>query len=200
MQYTSHSPDLRALEADAYEQGGYFTAAQARAHNISRQLVDHHTRSGRFERLRRGLYRIKRFPIDEHDEMRRSWMAIGGEDAMLCHESALALLDLSDNIPDAVHVLVPRRRHGLRAPPDVRLHTHADRVHVPMVWRDGLPLTAPARTLADVAGHIQPEQLEMAIRQALRRGLLTVGQLREEAERREKVQLTEALLGIAEAR
>lgn len=177
-------PNMRGLEADAYEQGGYFTAAQARAHGISRQLIDHHVRSGRFERLRRGLYRIAGFPADEHDEMRRAWMAVGGQDAVLSHESALALLDLSDNIPESVHILVPRRRHGLRVPPGVTLHTHADQVQVPTVWRDGLPLTAPARTLVDVAGHIQPEQLEMAVSQARQRGLLTLTDLREEAERR----------------
>jgi predicted transcriptional regulator of viral defense system len=182
-----HPPDMRGLEADAYEQGGYFTAAQARARGISRQLLDHHVRQRRFERLRRGLYRLNGFPAGEHDEMRRAWMAVGGEDAVLCHESALALLDLSDNIPEAVHILVPRRRHGLRVPPGVRLHTHADHVRVPTVWRDGLPLTAPPRTLTDVAGHIQPEQLEMAVAQALQRGLLTTTELREETEHHHKV-------------
>lgn len=183
---------MRRLEADAYEQGGYFTAQQARAHRVSRQLIDHHVRSGRFERLRRGLYRIRGFPADEHDEIRRAWMAVGGQDAVLSHESALALLDLSDNVPERVHILVPRRRHGLRVPSDVTLHTHADQAQVPRVWRDGLPLTAPARTLLDVAGHIQPEQLEMAVAQAVQRGLLTTTELRAEAERRQHSRLIEA--------
>jgi predicted transcriptional regulator of viral defense system len=120
-------------------------------------------------------------------------MAVGGEDAALSHESALTLLDLSDNIPDAVHILVPRRRHGLRVPAGVRLHTHADRMRLSKVWRDGLPITAPPRTLADVAGRIQPEQLQMAIRQALWRGLLTADELREEAQRRHKRAVLEAL-------
>lgn len=184
---------MRGLEADAYEQGGYFTAEQARSHRVSRQLIDHHVRGGRFERLRRGLYRIRGFPADEHDEMRRAWMAVGGQGAVLSHESALALLDLSDNIPENVHILVPRRHHGLRVPPGVTLHTHADHAQVPAVWRDGLPLTAPARTLADVAGHIQPEQLEMAVAQALQRGLLTLTELREEAKRRHARQVLDAL-------
>ncbi|HEY1687636.1 MAG TPA: AbiEi antitoxin N-terminal domain-containing protein [Solirubrobacteraceae bacterium] len=196
MQYIE-SPNVRGLEAEAYQQSGYFTAKQARACGVSRQLVDHYVRSGRFERLRRGLYRIEGFPTAEHDEMRQAWMAISGDDALLSHESALALLDLSDNIPDAVHILVPRRRHSLRTPPGVTLHTHADHEQIPTVWRDGLPLTAPPRTLADVAGRIQPEQLTMAVREALRRGLLTTGQLREEAEqRRDKTQLLDAILNI----
>jgi predicted transcriptional regulator of viral defense system len=187
-------PDLLGLEAEAYQQGGYFNAGQARAHGVSRQLLDHHVSRGRFERIRRGLYRVQGFPTTEHDDMREAWMAVGGADALLSHDSALALLDLSDNIPDAVHLLVPRRRRGLRRPPGVIVHTHPDSGEVATVWRDGLPLTAPARTLLDVADRIQPEQLSMAVRQALRRGLLTADQLQEEAERRHKRHTIEAIL------
>jgi len=187
-------PDVLGLEADAYNQGGYFTAGQARAHAVSRQLLEHHVRRGRFERVRRGLYRIQGYPTAEHDDIREAWMAVGGDGPLLSHDSALALLDLSDNIPDAVHVLVPRRRRGLRRPPGVVLHTRPDNEDIPTVWRDGLPLTAPARTLLDVAVRLQPEQLSMAVGQALRRGLLTTEQLQEEARRAHKQHTIEAVL------
>jgi hypothetical protein len=65
---------------------------------------------------------------------------------------------------------------------------------VPTVWREGLPLTAPARTLVDVVDELQPEQAAMAVRQALRRGLLTERQLIEEAARRGKTRAVEAAL------
>jgi predicted transcriptional regulator of viral defense system len=187
-------PDVLGLEAEAYQQGGYFDAGQARAHRVSRQLLDHHVSRGRFERVRRGLYRVQGFPTAEHDDMREAWMAVGGADALLSHDSALALLDLSDNIPDAVHLLVPRRHRGLRRPPGVIVHTRPDSEDIPTVWRDGLPLTAPARTLLDVADRLQPEQLSMAVRQGLRRGLLTADQLQEEAERRHKQNAIAAIL------
>jgi len=186
------------LEAEAYQQGGYFDAGQARARGVSRQLLGHHVRRGRFERIRRGLYRVQGFPTAQHDDMREAWMAVGGADALLSHESALALLDLSDNIPDAVHLLVPRRRRGLRRPPGVVLHTCPDSEEIATVWRDGLPLTAPARTLLDVADRLQPEQLSMAVGQGLRRGLLTVDQLQEEAERRNKRHAIGAILPTEE--
>jgi predicted transcriptional regulator of viral defense system len=175
------APDLRGLEVQTYQQGGYFTAPQARAHRVSRQLVEHHVRRGRFERVRRGLYRVHGFPRDEHDDMREAWMAVGARDALLSHQSALALLALSDEIPDAVHLLVPRRRRGLRRPAGVVIHTHPDREAVPTVWRDGLPLSVAARTLSDVANALQPEQLQLAVRQALREGLATAGQLEDQA-------------------
>jgi predicted transcriptional regulator of viral defense system len=174
-------PDLQGLETQAYQQGGYFTAPQARAHGASRQLIEHHVRRGRFERARRGLYRVRGFPRDEHDDMREAWMAVGAREALLSHQSALALLGLSDEIPAAVHLLVPRRRRGLRPPPGVILHTHPDQQAVPTIWRDGLPLSTAARTLADVANALQPEQLRLAVRQALREGLATVSQLENHA-------------------
>jgi len=189
-----HDPDVLGLETEAYQQGGYFNAFQARTHGVSRQLLDHHVGRGRFERVRRGLYRIQGFPTAEHDDIREAWMAIGGADVLLSHDSALALLDLSDNIPDDVHLLVPRRRRGLRRPPGVIVHTRPDSEEVAAVWRDGLPLTAPARTLLDVADRLQPEQLSMAVKQGLRRGLLTADQLKKEAERRHKQNAIAAVL------
>jgi predicted transcriptional regulator of viral defense system len=187
---------MRGLEAEAYQQGGYFNAGQARAHAVSRQLLDHHLRRGRFERVRRGLYRVQGFPRDEHDDMREAWMAVGITDALLSHESALALLDLSDTIPDAVHLLVPRRHRGLRRPSGTILHTRPDSEEIATVWRDGLPLTAPVRTLLDVADRVQPEQLAMAVGQAMRRGLLTVDQLQAQAKRRHKHHGIEAILSV----
>ena len=58
--------DIRGLEADAYQQSGYFTSKQALEHGVSRQLLNHHVKQGRFEPLRRGLYRVRGFPSSEH--------------------------------------------------------------------------------------------------------------------------------------
>lgn len=176
-------PDVRGLETEAYGQNGYFQVGQARAHGLSSQLLSHYVRQGRFERLQRGLYRLQGFPSAEHDEMREKWMMVGPEKAVLSHQSALALLELSDVTPDAVHLLVPRRHRGLRRPFGTVIHTRPDEEELDIVWRQGLPLTAPARTLVDVASDLQPEQAEMAVQQALGRGLLTARELEEEARR-----------------
>jgi len=187
-------PDIRSLEADSYQQSGYFTADQARKHGVSSQLLNHHVRQGRFERVRRGLYRVRGFPSSQYDDIREKWMAVGMDKAVLSHESALSLLDLSDNVPNNVHLLVPRRSRGLRRPPGVVIHTHPDDEKVSTVWRDGMPVTAPARTLVDVTEQLQPEQAEMAAREALRLGLLTRRQLEHEATRQKKTRVLETLL------
>jgi predicted transcriptional regulator of viral defense system len=187
-------PDMRGIETTAYGQHGYFTTSQAREHGISSQLLSHYVRRSRFERVRRGLYRLPGFPRAEHDEMREKWMAVGADKAVLSHQSALALLDLSDNIPDAVHLLLGRRYRGVRRPAGVVVHTRRDEEEVDTVWREGLPLTAPARTLADVAGELQPEQLEMAVRQGLGRGLFTARELEEQARGRGRHDVVSAAL------
>lgn len=130
--------------------------------------------------------------------MREAWMAIGIADALLSHESALALLDLSDNIPDVVHVLVPRRHRGLRRLGGVAIHTRPDDEAVASVWRDGLPLTPPVRTLLDVSRHLQPEQLSTAVSQALRRGLITADQLRSADSHQRGKRLIEDILSTVE--
>jgi predicted transcriptional regulator of viral defense system len=187
-------PDIRGLEADAYQQSGYFTSAQARAHGVSRQLLSHHVKQGRFEQIRRGLYRVRGFPSSQHDDIREKWMAVGAEKAIVSHESALALLELSDGIPDDVHLLVPRKHRGLRRPPGVVIHTRPDDEGVGTLWRAGMPITTPARTLVDVAADLQPEQAAMAVRQALAQGLLTRRQLEQEAARQGKTRVLKILL------
>ena len=191
---TTTSPDVRGLEVDAYQQNGYFTSAQAREHGVSRQLLNHHVKQERFERVRRGLYRIQGFPSSEHDDIREKWMAVGPEKAIVSHESALALLGLSDNIPDEIHLLVPRRCRGLRRPPGVVIHTRPDDEKVDPIWREGMPATTLARTLVDVADELQPEQVAMAVQQALNLGLLTRRQLEREAARQGKTRVLKTLL------
>jgi predicted transcriptional regulator of viral defense system len=191
---TTTSPDVRGLEVDAYQQNGYFTSAQAREHGVSRQLLDHHVKQERFERVRRGLYRIRGFPSSEHDDIREQWMAVGAEKAIVSHDSALALLGLSDNIPDEIHLLVPRRYRGLRRPLGVVIHTGADDEKVDTIWRGGMPATTPARTLVDVADELQPEQVAMAVRQALNLGLVTRRQLEREAARQGRTRVLKTLL------
>jgi predicted transcriptional regulator of viral defense system len=191
---TTSSPDVRGLEVDAYQQNGYFTSAQAREHGVSRQLLDHHVKRERFERVRRGLFRIQGFPSSEHDDIREKWMAVGPGKATVSHESALALLGLSDNIPDEIHLLVPRRYRGLRRTPGVVIHTRADDEQVDTIWRQGMPATTPARTLVDVADALQPEQVAMAVQQALNLGLLTRRQLEREAARQGRTRVLKTLL------
>ena len=69
------APDLSELFGVASEQAGYFTAAQAHACGYSKQLPSHHAASGRFIRLRRGLYRLHDYPSSRYEEVMAARLA-----------------------------------------------------------------------------------------------------------------------------
>jgi hypothetical protein len=91
-------------------------------------------------------------------------------------------------------LLVPRKHRGLRRPPGVVIHSRPDDESVGTLWRGGMPITTPARTLVDVAVDLQPEQAAMAEQQALAQGLLTRRQLEREAARQGKTHVLKILL------
>jgi len=175
------SPDHDQLYQFAETQAGYFTTAQARAAGFSHALLSYHVQAGLFERLRPGVYRLKRFPASPHEDLFVAWLRAGAH-AVISHDSALALYDLSDLLPNEIHLTVPRtasRRH-----PGLRLHTTRLELADATQYA-GLPVTTVARTIADVAASgLSEELIGQAIEEAVRRGLTTVDQLHAAASRR----------------
>ncbi len=195
-------PDRACLFDVAATQQGYFTAAQAGTCGYSPALLAHHARGGRFLRVRRGLYRLREYPSSPREEVLAAWLAAGADRAVVSHESALDLLELSDVIPNAIHLTIQRSRRGLVAPPGVLLHTTTRPPRRDETTeREGLRLTAPLRTILDAAERgTAPEQIVLAVGQALARGWLTEAELRHESAARPNrvMRLVEAAL--AEAR
>jgi predicted transcriptional regulator of viral defense system len=105
-------PLLRALYALAATQGGYFTARQAATCGDSAVHLQYHTRVRNFLHAGHGLYRIPTLPRSEHDDLIRislwSRSREGTPQAVVSHETALALDELSEVIPSFTHVTVPR--------------------------------------------------------------------------------------------
>ena len=175
-------PDHVCLFDAASEQHGYFTSEQAHRCGFDWRALHYHTARGRFVRVRRGLYRLRDYPAWSREEIVAAWLAAGPE-AAVSHESALDLLALADVTPDRVHVTVPRSRRGAAPVPGVTLHTTVRPLRRDEVTTvEGVRLTSAARTIADAAERgIGPEQVELAVAQALRRGLTTPEELREQA-------------------
>lgn len=179
-----HMPD--AVDHDslyrlAESQAGYFTAQQAVDAGMDRSTLRHHARDGgRYERVRRGLYRFRHFPSSPYEHVVAAWLPLREAGGVISHESALELHDLSDVMPTAIHITLPRAKRGQRPRPGVRFHTLE---HPPTSSEvsagSGVPVTTPERTIVDAAeAGTQPEQVEMAIRQALDRALTTPRRLR----------------------
>ena len=178
-------PDSSALHRLAYSQEGLFTARQAQGRGYSAQLLAHHARTGRFARVQRGLYRLSDYPTGEHEEIRAAWLAVGMERAVVSHESALVLHELSDVLPNTVHLLVSREHRGVRPPAGVTLHTASAAIpDDEITTRNGIRVSTPSRAIIDAASSgTAPEQIQMAIRQALEQGRTTPRQLAAQAER-----------------
>lgn len=177
----SDAIDHDGLYRLAESQAGYFTARQALASGMDRSTLRHHARpGGRYERVRRGLYRLRHFPSSPHEHIVAAWLSVRDGPAVVSHESALELYELSDLIPGAVHITLPRAKRGQRPRPGVRFHT-LERPPGPSEIRsvEGVPVTSPERTIVDsLEAGTQPEQVELAVRQALDRGLTTPRRLR----------------------
>jgi predicted transcriptional regulator of viral defense system len=189
-------PDHEGLFQTASEQAGYFTTAQAIGHGFSTQLITHHTRTGRFVRISRGLYRLRDYPSSPREQLIGAWLRLA-PDAVVSHESALELFGLSDVIPDEIHLSVPRTRRRLVRQPGVTVHTTKRPLEgADVAVRDGVRVTAPERTIADVAeSGTAPEQVVAAVLQAIERGLTTRERVRGAARSRGK--RVERLIGQA---
>jgi predicted transcriptional regulator of viral defense system len=177
---TRRNQPLRArLFEIASEQGGYFTAAQAQTCGYSRSLLAHHAKSGQFIRVRQGLYRFRDYPSSPREDVIAAWLGSGRENTVVSHESALDILGLSDVVPELVHLTVPRARRYRSASPGVAIHTTTRRLgKSDVVVRDGIRVTAPARSIIDAAeAGTAPEQIMAAVGQALDRGMATESRL-----------------------
>ena len=165
-------PDHRCLFGVAATQKGHFTNSQAAACGFGRDDVAAHARTGRFIRERRGLYRLRDYPSDMHEEIMVAWLAVGRTIAVVSHQSALALHELSDVIPDAIHLTVPRSRRTHPNLLGTRIHT-SSRPFGPLdvVTREGMRVTSPIRTVLDVDDlGLSLEHVEVAARQVIDRG------------------------------
>jgi predicted transcriptional regulator of viral defense system len=172
----------------ASTQQGYFTAAQARECGFDTNLIAYHKKHGRFIQQLRGVYRLRDYPSSNRGEVVAAWLSAGKDVAVVSHESALDLLDLSDVIPRTISLTVPRAKRHLSRIPGVTIHT-TTRPFGPRDVKDweGVTVTSAARTILDVAeDDTAPEQVELAIRQAISRGLTTKLQLNEGAAHRRK--------------
>ena len=184
----SHSSreTARSLFSKALEQGGYFTAKQAKEAGYHYPHLDYHVSTGNFERVEQGLYRLTSRPPGEHDDLVR--LTLWGRNrhdepqAVVSHESALVLHDLSELLPAEIHLTIPPK---FRKTPPAGCVLHKARLaRRDIEERAGFRVTVPLRTLLDVAASGVPEeQLQKAVADALARGLVWRKKLLEAAKK-----------------
>ncbi|MFD4462234.1 type IV toxin-antitoxin system AbiEi family antitoxin domain-containing protein [Nocardia sp. NPDC058480] len=180
MSTTSRAAEVVGL---ANEQRGLITSRQARSiAGVTPQQLKQMADSGVLERLHHGLYRVARFPYDEHQEKRVAWIAIDparvvwerlDQDVptgVLSHRTAAEMHQLGDLDADVVELTAARRIR--LALPDIEVH-RGELVRDDWQVVDGLPVTTPVRTIDDLAAaFVDAGHLATVVREALTRSLV----------------------------
>lgn len=155
----------------AGQQAALFTTAQAAHHGISPELLIHHVKAGRIERVRRGIYRVGHLPPMDEEQLAELWLW-SDQQGVLSHDTALQLHELSDALPAHVHMTVPTawNRRRLRVPEVLMLH-YAEVPEADRDWHGPVPVTRPMRTVLDcITDGVQPDLVAQAIEDAIHRG------------------------------
>lgn len=164
------APDTR-IAAIAGRQHGAVTIEQLRAAGIGDSAVLKRCRAGRLHRLHRGVYAVGHIS----PSVERRWIAAVlafREGAVLSHRSAAELWRLLPSRRGPVDVSLPSRS-GRRKRKGIRIHRPESLDQAATTRELGIPVTSPARTLADLKSVASGRELRRAIRQAEVIGLRT---------------------------
>lgn len=172
--HRSGSPDgIDGLIAEAVGNDGVFTSDDAARWDVSPAALTRAFKKGRINRVYPRVYVVAG---TAPTWWTRAPAAAAWSGGALSHRSAGYALGILELPPESTDVVVPTKR---KEPPGTRLRCHYSQLltvpHVTTVR--GIRVTAPARTLLDIAGLVPEDVLETALEQALRQGLVSVARL-----------------------
>ncbi|MGH2989646.1 MAG: type IV toxin-antitoxin system AbiEi family antitoxin domain-containing protein [Solirubrobacterales bacterium] len=162
-----HSMRGVGIWALAKRQHGVVARAQLLDLGLRPDAIKHRISTGRLHSVWRGVCAVGRPQITANGR-RLAAVLCCRPGAALSPGSAAALWEIGSERPGSIAVSVPggafRRRPGIVAHRRVLTPNEISE-------RDGIPLTAPVRTLVDIACRLRRRQLEKAIKEADTRGL-----------------------------
>jgi hypothetical protein len=163
------SADARVAEKAADE---WAVLSRAELHGLTRSAISTRARAGRLHRVHPGVYAVGHSALTMRGRFLAAVKACG-DGAILSHFSAAALWDLvayqPGREPDVI-ALVRRRIPGINA--------HQTRNPPQVIRYDRIPVTTPARTLADLSSMLPFKPHRRAVREALGRQRITPDEAR----------------------
>jgi predicted transcriptional regulator of viral defense system len=163
---------LYEIAEDSY---GFVTVEAARRAGIRPQRLAEMARRGTLRREGLGLYRLDPFPPHELDSYRKATLWPYPVEAVLSHETALDLYELSDVNPGKIDITVPGSyRIRRRELPALYVLHHEDITDRDVTRHEGLPIVTPAKAIRQChRAHLRRDLLRQALEDAKRRGLVT---------------------------
>lgn len=166
------SPDVLVAELAA-GQHGLITFDQAVGVGLSRTQVGHRSRTGRWIRVGRGVYRIGGAP-DTWQQRAMAAVLGGPSRTVTSHLTVIALAGLAVAPPPRPHVTVDRGR-SVRWPGAIVHSARLPAAH--LTTFQGIPATTVGRALIDCAATLGPHRLEGLVAEALHRRLVRVEEI-----------------------
>ena len=158
----------RRIAGLATRRDGVLERRDLTALGLSESAIDHRIRAGRLIRLYRGVYTVGHAALTELGRLRAALIAAGPH-AVLSHWTAAWLWKLIPSPPSVVDVTVTRKGRRSRS----GLRVHETRRPIDVRTLHSLPLTAPLRTLVDLAPSLARHELERMCAEALVLKLVT---------------------------
>jgi predicted transcriptional regulator of viral defense system len=168
----------------ASELGAVFRARELNAVGLTRDQLPALMRAGVVERVGRGLYR--RTAADQTENYSLAMACARVPQGIICLLTALRVHGIGTQAPSAIWMAIPHKARTPKVPElrmrFVRFSGPAASYGVHDTTFEGVParITSPARTVADcfrLARRVGPEVGIEALRDALRRKLVTVAEL-----------------------
>lgn len=169
----THEPLDRRVARLAAGQHGVFSREQGSRFGVTKGVVRRRLAAGHWELLEGGVLRLAGSPPSWRQSLMAACLA-WGEGAAVSHPAAAALWRLAGFDPGPVELTVPRGRR--RKGPGV-VH-RALLLPIDATTVEGIPVTTPARTLLDIASVSDERVVEVALDDALRRGIVSIPRLR----------------------
>jgi hypothetical protein len=152
------APDDRRLAELAARRYGVVSRGQLAAIGFDDAAIARRVTSGRLHRLYRGVYAVGHTIVPPRGRWLAAVLACG-DGAVLSHRSAAALWGIRPTAAARVDITVSRTS-GVRS--NARIAVHRTRREAERVVLDGIAVTTPGRTLADLATALPRRDLEKA--------------------------------------
>ena len=175
MEYSSDQRSWPAVLAVAAQQHGVVSHTQMRLRGYSAGAIKRLVARGFLHPCAVGAYAVGRPDLTRLGRLAAA-VIVCGPDALISHASAAWLWAISARWEALVHLSTSRKvvREGIVAHRRYALRPEERTSH------RGVPVTSPARTLADIALVLPPTLLERAVNDADKHNIIRVDDLREE--------------------